>query len=93
MTKILMFQTNSPLRNEYFLGCFEHSNFGFVSGFDIRISDLTGSTVNHPLTGVTQSLVLWARIFTSYPIFCDNFLIDSMLDCFEPLKNQTLKNA
>jgi len=32
MTKILMFQTNSPLRNEYFLGCFEH--------LSIRISDL-----------------------------------------------------
>jgi hypothetical protein len=41
---------------------FEHSNLGFVSDFDIRISDLTRSTVKHPLPGVTQSLVLWARI-------------------------------
>ena len=64
MTKILMFQINSSLCYEYFLACFEHSNLGFVSDFAIRISDLTVSTVKHPLQGVTQNLALWAMIFT-----------------------------
>jgi len=64
MTKILMFQINLPLCNEYFLASFDHSNLGFVSDFDIRISCLIHSIAKHPLPGVTQSLVLWARIFT-----------------------------
>ncbi len=57
MTKFLMFKTNSPLRNEYILGCFEHfepSNLRFVSDFDIRISDL----LNRAGTGSADKLVM-----------------------------------
>ena len=43
---------------------FEHSNLIFVSDFDIRISDLTRSTLKYPLPGVSQAWSFGLGFFT-----------------------------